>query len=57
MTSLPIIWFALADYEYLKDTDLPDKSFMRSPELYQIGLTNQCFSIPIFFKYIFYAMI
>jgi hypothetical protein len=57
MTSLPIIWFALADYEYLKDTDLSIQSFMRSPELYIIGLTNQCFSIPLFFKYIFYAMI
>ncbi len=56
MTSLPIIWFALADYEYIKDSDLFDKCFMKSPELYKIGLENQCFSIPLFFKYIFYAI-
>ena len=30
---------------------------MGSPELYVIGLKNECFSISIFFKYIFYAMI
>lgn len=42
MTSLPIMWFALFDFQYFKSR------LMNNPMLYKIGMLNKCFSITIF---------
>jgi len=59
MTSLPIMWLSIGDYQYSKDmpNKLPGslKKFMESPELYNIGHNNECFSVPIFFMWIIYG--
>ena len=50
MTSLPIMWFALFDFEHLKDT------FLHRFELYHLGMKSQCFSSVIFLKWLFTAL-
>lgn len=59
MTSLPIMVFALNDYQYSKDisesTENKLKKFMANPSLYKIGLNNECFSIKHFFLWVIYA--
>ena len=39
MTSLPIMWFGLFDFEFFKDR------FMNNPSLYKLGIDSKCFSI------------
>jgi len=51
MTSLPIMYYALFDWEYLKP------EFMSKPKLYHIGMNNECWSNTIFVKWLFYALI
>jgi len=48
-TALPIMWFALFDFERTKD------DFLRRPGLYQIGLRSECFGTKIFWKWIGYG--
>ena len=50
MTSLPIMWFGLFDFEFFKDR------FMNNPSLYKLGIDSKCFSIKIFIGYLFYAI-
>jgi phospholipid-transporting ATPase len=49
-TFLAIMWFAIFDLEYDKET------LLTKPKYYIIGLENMCFSNYKFFKWIFYAM-
>jgi magnesium-transporting ATPase (P-type) len=51
MTSLPIMWFALYDFQYFKNR------FMTNPMLYKLGMNNKCFSITIFTQYLVYALV
>jgi len=51
MTSIPIMYFALFDFEYTKQT------FMKKPKLYKIGMSSSCFSYRIFGMWLVYAMI
>ena len=59
MTSLPIMWYSIADYQFSKE--MPNKitgrlqKFMECPELYSIGHNNECFSVSIFFMWIIYG--
>ena len=61
MTSLPIMWFAIYDFEYERAApQAGTKSsgsyfFMQHPLLYRIGLKNVCFSNFVFIKWIVYA--
>lgn len=48
-TALPILWFALSDFQYSKE------EFMRNPKLFGIGLRNECFSTAIFWRWVLYA--
>ena len=59
MTSIPIIYYALFDFEYEKDTkeNAPHQKYlMKSPELYQLGLQNKCYSMTQFAQWFAYAM-
>jgi len=42
MTGLPIMYFALFDFEYSK------LNFLRCPNYYKIGMMNACFGYRIF---------
>ena len=72
MTSLPIIWYAIFDFEYEKDrknnfnqNSLMIKNqfqpgdemlFMRNPNLYKQGMQNKCFNKKEMLKWINYAI-
>ena len=49
-TALPIVWFAVFDWEYNKRT------LLKSPRLYHIGLENVYFNSYTFWRWIFYAI-
>jgi len=63
MTALPIMFFALFDFEHEKDVN-PMKSsdpkgtfyFMKHPHLYRIGIESQCFGIPHFLRWVCYGL-
>lgn len=63
MTSLPIMWYAIYDFEHERapaagsDGQRGKHFFMRHPLLYRIGLTHSCFSNVIFAKWIVYAFL
>lgn len=55
MTALPVMWYALFDFEYEKERpeqpseeEKNKKYLMNDPELYELGLNNECFSVLIF---------
>lgn len=63
-TSVPIMWYALFDFEYEKDVN-PLKGtaqtrgrlyYMRHPHLYRIGPEGACFGISHFARWVFYAL-
>lgn len=63
MTSLPILWFAVYDFEYERDPPSQDekaspfkKYLMCHPSLYRIGIDNTCFTSAKFMKWIVYAL-
>lgn len=71
MTSLPIMWFAIFDFEYHKDRqgkldkdpkyqstlkNGDDKLFLRNPMLYKLGMNGSCFSLPILGYWILYSI-
>jgi len=60
MTSLPILWYAVADFEYDKDAFKVnvkfDKLFMKNPLLYGIGINKECFSLSLMLKWVIYAL-
>ena len=49
-TAVPIIWFAVFDWEYDKRT------LLKSPILYSIGLENIYFSSYVFWRWVAYAI-
>ena len=49
-TAIPIVWFAVFDWEYDKHT------LLKSPKLYYIGLENVYFNSFVFWRWIFYAI-
>lgn len=49
-TSIPIIWFAVFDWEHDKQT------FLNNPELYKIGLEDVFFNHWVFWRWFFYAV-
>ena len=51
MTSLPIMWFALFDFEYTKEI------FMAKCKLYKLGMQSECFSSKIFIMWLLYALV
>jgi len=61
-TSLPIMYFALFDFEHEKDADQmkPSKPgqvfFMKHPHLYRIGIEYQCFGMMHFMKWVLYGL-
>jgi magnesium-transporting ATPase (P-type) len=67
MTSLPIMYFALFDFEHEKDVDpirprdlksnVTRYVFMKHPHLYKIGINNQCFSITHFLRWMLYGLV
>lgn len=66
MTSLPIIYFAVFDYEYEKLPTEEDEDsgkakqkryLMKDSSLYGIGLNYECFNGKLFFIWIVYAML
>lgn len=64
MTSLPILWYCVFDFQYKKDIDmqmdLPKSElkgyFMRNPLLYRVGIDGTCFSTWLFVKWLAYAL-
>lgn len=64
MTSLPIMYFALFDFEYEKDINpfkrrpknVKEYFFMRHPHLYRIGIECKCFGIKKFLQWDIYAL-
>lgn len=62
-TSVPIMYYALFDFEYDKfswndgKASPGQKYFMKNPSLYKIGLDYSCFSLVLFAKYLFYGLI
>jgi len=63
MTSLPIMYYALFDFEHEKDFN-PSKNdktmerfyFMKHPHLYRIGIEYQCFGILHFLRWVCYGL-
>lgn len=61
-TSVPIMYFALFDFEYEKfswrdfKSKASQKFFMSDPELYQIGLDYSCYSLKLLSSYILYGL-
>ena len=49
-TALPIMWFAIFDWEHDKET------FLTQPKLYRIGLDNVFFNKFVFWRWFFYAV-
>ena len=49
-TALPIIWFAVFDWEHDKET------FLANPKLYRIGLEDIFFNKTTFWRWFFYAV-
>ena len=49
-TSLPIMWFAIFDWEHSKET------FLKTPKYYRIGLDDVYFNKSIFWRWFFYAV-
>lgn len=64
MTSLPIMWFAIYDFEFEKDRPAHKKDdssrdssyLLRNPLLYKIGMENECFTMELLGKWIGYAI-
>lgn len=49
-TSIPIMWFAVFDWEYEKEV------FLKSPKMYRIGLDNVFFNKYVFWRWFVYAV-
>ena len=49
-TSLPIMWFAVFDWEFSKE------KFLNEPKLYRIGLDDVFFNKWVFWRWFFYAV-
>ena len=51
MTSLPIMFYSLFDFEYVKE------KFMSKSHLYKIGMESACFGGRIFMYWLLYALV
>lgn len=49
-TAIPVIWFAVFDWEHDKET------FLRNPSLYRIGIENVFFNDWVFWRWFGYAI-
>jgi len=55
-TSVPIMYYALFDFEYEKffwkdvKESIAEKFFMSNPELYQIGIDYSCYSLGLLYN-------
>lgn len=49
-TGMPICWYCTFDQQYKKEV------FLQYPQLYKIGLQNQCFNKVVFAKWYFYGI-
>jgi magnesium-transporting ATPase (P-type) len=49
-TALPIIWFAVFDWEFSK------QEFLNNPKLYRVGLDDVFFNKWVFWRWFFYAV-
>lgn len=49
-TSLPIMWFAIFDWEHSKE------EFLKTPKYYRIGLDDVYFNKYVFWRWFFYAI-
>ena len=63
-TSVPIMYYALFDFEYDKfawnEQDKNTKKrdyFFTNPNLYKIGLTNSCFTYSLFIYWLLYGLV
>lgn len=61
MTSVPIMFYSLFDFEYEKDVDTGygggrQHYFMKHPHLYKIGLNSECFGIGHYLKWVLYGL-
>jgi phospholipid-transporting ATPase len=61
MTSVPIMFYSLFDFEYEKDSENSYASsrkhyFMKHPHLYKIGLNSECFGIGHYLKWVLYGL-
>jgi magnesium-transporting ATPase (P-type) len=50
LTAIPIIWFAVFDWEHEKET------FLATPRLYKIGMDDVFFNTAAFWRWVFYAV-
>ena len=49
LTTFPVVWFSLFDFEHEKEV------FLSDPRLYRIGIRGTCFSTKIFWKWFVYG--
>jgi hypothetical protein len=64
MTSLPILWYCIFDFQHKRDIpmqmELPKKElagyFLRNPLLFRIGIEGSCFSTFLFTRWLLYAL-
>jgi magnesium-transporting ATPase (P-type) len=65
MTSMPILWYSVFDFQHKKDIDMQmelpknqlSEYFMRNPLLYRVGIEGKCFSTWLFVKWLIYALV
>ena len=67
MTSLPIMIYAVFDFEYYKNREAElqqsgkvagnSKYLMATPSLYKIGLNRECVSRNLFLLWVFYGLL
>lgn len=50
LTAIPIVWFAVFDWEHKKSI------FLIKPSLYQIGMEDVFFNTSAFWRWFFYAV-
>jgi len=44
-TSMPIVWFAVFDFQYQKE------EFLKNSKLYRIGMQDRCFGTKVFWQW------
>lgn len=49
-TSLPIVWYALFDYEHDKE------ELLKNPKHYEIGIKHKCFGTKVFWYWVSLAI-
>jgi magnesium-transporting ATPase (P-type) len=66
MTSMPIMMYAIFDFEYYKDEEAEKKQsgvktgdhyLLTNPSLYKIGLNKECLNNKLFAQWIIYGLV